>query len=82
VTRCSNRKAAELGLVVGEGLLANIAGEAGVDGVALQMDDARLGQDEADHAAEEEVRRPLVDDMPPPRGHRRDMSEIGLPHPI
>ena len=75
-------EAPELGLIVGESLLAGeqfrVAGEAGVDGIAPAVDDARVRQDEPDHARKQEVRGHLVDHVPPSGRHRLDEGEIGL----
>jgi len=58
--------AAEIGEIVGEGLALaepqEVAGEAGVERVALAVDDPRLGEEERDEAEAEEVARRLVGD--------------------
>ena len=56
----------ELGHVVGEAEawqfeILGVAGQTGIDRIAARVDDARLGQDEADEADIDEVCRQFVD---------------------
>src|SRR5690349_176564 len=55
-----------------------VAGKAGVDGIAAQMHDARLGQKQRDKAQELEIMRQLVDDTARIRRKKFEKRDILL----